>query len=163
VAEEYVECFWHLRCWRSGMGNSVEDGCLASATHTRRWCWFRYPNRRFDLGIRQRGGLPRCAYTADHQEPAREVMRGLVVALLHAELVGQCHVRCGGTSLFAASIRPSSTLTSHQIIFHSQERDYILTNLPWLIGSLGTMVEDITIFIQFRVFGNGDASSALEA
>jgi len=37
-----------------------------------------------------------------------------------------------------------------------------MTNLPWLIGSLGTMVEDVTIFIQFRVFGNGDASSALE-
>jgi hypothetical protein len=50
-----------------------------------------------------------------------------------------------------------------QIIFHSQEKEYILTNLPWLIGSLGTMVEDVTIFIQFRVFGNGEASSALEA
>ncbi|KAK1908361.1 hypothetical protein P3342_009210 [Pyrenophora teres f. teres] len=49
------------------------------------------------------------------------------------------------------------------IIFHSQEKQYIMTNLPWLIGSLGTMVEDVTIFIQFRVFGNGEASSALEA
>jgi hypothetical protein len=40
----------------------------------------------------------------------------------------------------------------------------MLTNLPWLIGSLGTMVEDVTIFIQFRVFGSGgDASSALES
>ena len=30
------------------------------------------------------------------------------------------------------------------------------TNLPWLIGSLGTMVEDLMIFAQFRAFGEGD-------
>jgi hypothetical protein len=35
--------------------------------------------------------------------------------------------------------------------------------LPWLIGSLGTMVEDMTIFFQFRAFGDADASSAVEA
>ena len=50
----------------------------------------------------------------------------------------------------------------NQIIFHSTEREYILTNLPWIIGSLGTMVEDVTIFIQFRVFGSGESTSALE-
>jgi hypothetical protein len=38
-----------------------------------------------------------------------------------------------------------------------------MTNLPWLIGSLGTMVEDAIIFVQFRVFGNGESTSALEA
>jgi hypothetical protein len=38
----------------------------------------------------------------------------------------------------------------------------MLTNLPWLIGSLGTIVEDVIIFIQFRVFGSGETSSALE-
>jgi hypothetical protein len=32
-----------------------------------------------------------------------------------------------------------------------------------LIGSLGTMVEDVTIFIQFRAFGNAETTSALEA
>jgi hypothetical protein len=41
-----------------------------------------------------------------------------------------------------------------QILFHSTEKEYFLATLPWLIGSLGTMVEDVTIFIQFRVFGN---------
>lgn len=40
-----------------------------------------------------------------------------------------------------------------QILFHSVERDYFLKNLPWLIGSLGTIVEDITVFIQFSAFG----------
>jgi L-asparagine transporter-like permease len=39
-----------------------------------------------------------------------------------------------------------------QIIAHSTEKEYIIRNLPWLIGSLGTMVEDITIFVQFRIY-----------
>ncbi|KNG52262.1 vacuolar membrane PQ loop repeat protein [Stemphylium lycopersici] len=71
---------------------------------------------------------------------------------------------CEGLSLlfFMLSLLGNATYGAG-IIFHSQEKEYILTNLPWLIGSLGTMVEDVTIFIQFRVFGNGDASSALEA
>lgn len=33
-------------------------------------------------------------------------------------------------------------------------------NLPWLVGSLGTMVEDVVIFVQFHVYarsgGEGD-------
>ncbi|QIW96617.1 hypothetical protein AMS68_002135 [Peltaster fructicola] len=39
------------------------------------------------------------------------------------------------------------------ILFHSVEKDDVLTNLPWLIGSLGTMVEDAIIFAQFSAFG----------
>ena len=27
-----------------------------------------------------------------------------------------------------------------------------MKNLPWLIGSLGTMAEDVTIFAQFRMY-----------
>ena len=27
-----------------------------------------------------------------------------------------------------------------QIMFHSLERNYIYTNLPWLVGSLGTFI-----------------------
>ncbi|KAH8625578.1 PQ-loop-domain-containing protein [Alternaria alternata] len=65
---------------------------------------------------------------------------------------------CEGLSLlfFMLSLLGNAT-------YGAGEKDYILTNLPWLIGSLGTMVEDVTIFVQFRVFGNGEASSALEA
>ncbi|KAL6159002.1 hypothetical protein ACJBU6_03095 [Exserohilum turcicum] len=71
---------------------------------------------------------------------------------------------CEGLSLlfFMLSLLGNATYGAG-IIFHSQAKQYILTNLPWLIGSLGTMVEDVTIFIQFRVFGTGDASSALDA
>ncbi|USP76487.1 putative vacuolar amino acid transporter YPQ3 [Curvularia clavata] len=67
---------------------------------------------------------------------------------------------CEGLSLlfFILSLLGNATYGAG-IIFHSQEKQYILTNLPWLIGSLGTMVEDVTIFIQFRVFG----ASALDA
>jgi hypothetical protein len=38
------------------------------------------------------------------------------------------------------------------ILFHSLEREYIMTNLPWLIGSLGTIAEDAFIFAQFRMY-----------
>ncbi|KAF2266598.1 PQ-loop-domain-containing protein [Lojkania enalia] len=69
---------------------------------------------------------------------------------------------CEGLSLlfFMLSLLGNATYGAG-ILFHSVERDYFLTNLPWLIGSLGTMVEDATIFIQFRVFGNGEQSSAI--
>jgi solute carrier family 66 (lysosomal lysine-arginine transporter), member 1 len=40
------------------------------------------------------------------------------------------------------------------ILFHCLEKDYILTNLPWLIGSLGTVIEDAIIFAQFRMYGD---------
>lgn len=40
------------------------------------------------------------------------------------------------------------------ILFHSLEKEYLLVNLPWLIGSLGTIAEDLTIFIQFHLYGN---------
>jgi solute carrier family 66 (lysosomal lysine-arginine transporter), member 1 len=48
------------------------------------------------------------------------------------------------------------------IISHSVEKDYLNTNLPWLIGSLGTMVEDAIIFIQFRIYTPKPESSAVE-
>lgn len=48
-----------------------------------------------------------------------------------------------------------------QILFHSIEKQYVLTNLPWLIGSLGTMVEDVTIFIQFHIFGDKQKAAAI--
>jgi hypothetical protein len=35
----------------------------------------------------------------------------------------------------------------------------VVTNLPWLIGSLGTMAEDVVIFIQFRLYAIQDAQT----
>lgn len=50
-------------------------------------------------------------------------------------------------------------LTSSQILCHSTDRNYVLTNLPWLIGSLGTMAEDVMIFVQFRLYALRDPLS----
>lgn len=38
------------------------------------------------------------------------------------------------------------------LVSYSQDREYLLKALPWLLGSLGTMVEDGIIFIQFRLY-----------
>lgn len=64
---------------------------------------------------------------------------------------------CEGLSLlfFLLSLLGNATYGAG-ILFHSLEKEYVWTNLPWLIGSLGTMVEDFVIFAQFRVFGEGE-------
>ncbi|KAG5297449.1 vacuolar membrane PQ loop repeat protein [Histoplasma ohiense] len=49
------------------------------------------------------------------------------------------------------------------ILFHSTEKGYFLKNLPWLIGSLGTMVEDVVIFVQFRIYSVQYADSSSSA
>jgi uncharacterized protein with PQ loop repeat len=69
---------------------------------------------------------------------------------------------CEGLSLlfFILSLLGNATYGAG-ILFHSVEKEYFLINLPWLIGSLGTMVEDAVIFVQFRVFGDGEASTAI--
>lgn len=69
---------------------------------------------------------------------------------------------CEGLSLlfFMLSLLGNATYGAG-ILFHSTEKEYFMTNLPWLIGSLGTMVEDATIFIQFRIFGNGEQTTAV--
>lgn len=61
---------------------------------------------------------------------------------------------CDGLSLlfFLLSLLGNASYGAG-ILFHSVQRGYILTNLPWLIGSLGTMVEDAIIFVQFHAFG----------
>ncbi|KAF8459130.1 PQ loop repeat-domain-containing protein [Terfezia claveryi] len=50
------------------------------------------------------------------------------------------------------------------ILFHSTEGDYVMANLAWLIGSLGTMAEDAIIFYQFSIYrteGEEDKDSAI--
>lgn len=38
------------------------------------------------------------------------------------------------------------------LVAYSQDRDYLLKTIPWLLGSLGTIVEDCIIFVQFRLY-----------
>ncbi|GAB7346563.1 hypothetical protein MBLNU457_5756t2 [Dothideomycetes sp. NU457] len=68
---------------------------------------------------------------------------------------------CEGLSLlfFVLSIVGNLTYGAG-IILHSTERKYFLKNLPWLIGSLGTMAEDALIFYQFHLYG--EKQSAVE-
>lgn len=67
---------------------------------------------------------------------------------------------CEGLSLlfFILSIVGNATYGAG-ILFHSVQKSYILINLPWLIGSLGTMIEDAVIFAQFSAFGEADSEA----
>ncbi|KAL1854159.1 hypothetical protein Plec18167_000077 [Paecilomyces lecythidis] len=63
---------------------------------------------------------------------------------------------CEGLSLLFFILSLLGNLTyGAGILCHSTSRDYVVTNVPWLIGSLGTMVEDVTIFGQFRLYAAG--------
>jgi uncharacterized protein with PQ loop repeat len=60
---------------------------------------------------------------------------------------------CEGLSLLFFILSLTGNLAyGGGILFHSTDRDYIITTLPWLIGSLGTMAQDVWIFIQFRIY-----------
>lgn len=49
------------------------------------------------------------------------------------------------------------------LIAYSQGKQYLLKTLPWLLGSLGTMVEDATIFVQFRLYAGGPCTGGAPA
>ncbi|KAK4553366.1 hypothetical protein LTR86_009667 [Recurvomyces mirabilis] len=71
---------------------------------------------------------------------------------------------CDGLSLlfFILSLLGNATY-GMGILFHSVEREYVMTNLPWLIGSIGTMGEDALIFVQFRMFGEKKVVEEVES
>lgn len=62
---------------------------------------------------------------------------------------------CEGLSLlfFILSLMGNATYGAG-ILAHSLERNYVMKNVPWLIGSLGTMAEDVVVFWQFRLYGD---------
>eukprot|EP01134_Creolimax_fragrantissima_P004079 CFRG4079T1 len=49
---------------------------------------------------------------------------------------------------------------SLSIFITSCDSDFLLKKLPWIVGSLGTIVFDMTIFAQFWIFGDRTAASA---
>jgi uncharacterized protein with PQ loop repeat len=64
-----------------------------------------------------------------------------------------CDKSCEGLSLLFFILSLMGNLTyGAGILCHSTDKNYVVTNLPWLIGSLGTMAEDVVIFIQFRLY-----------
>ena len=60
---------------------------------------------------------------------------------------------CEGLALlfFLLSLTGNFTYGA-SLIAYSQSPKYIMTALPWLLGSLGTIVEDFVIFVQFRLY-----------
>lgn len=62
---------------------------------------------------------------------------------------------CEGLSLlfFILSLMGNATYGAG-ILAHSTERSYVVKNVPWLLGSLGTMVEDGIVFWQFRLYAD---------
>ncbi|KAI2788611.1 hypothetical protein POX_e06631 [Penicillium oxalicum] len=69
---------------------------------------------------------------------------------------------CEGLSLLFFILSLLGNLTyGAGILCHSTEREYVITNLPWLIGSLGTMAEDVAIFIQFRMYAVQDSEAMI--
>ncbi|TIA69761.1 vacuolar membrane PQ loop repeat protein [Aureobasidium pullulans] len=68
---------------------------------------------------------------------------------------------CEGLSLLFFLLSLMGNLTyGAGILLHSVEKQYFLKNLPWLIGSLGTIFEDAVIFMQFHMYG--EKTSAIE-
>jgi len=68
---------------------------------------------------------------------------------------------CEGLSLLFFLLSLMGNLTyGAGILLHSVEKQYFLKNLPWLIGSLGTIFEDAIIFMQFHMYG--EKTSAIE-
>ncbi|CDK27972.1 unnamed protein product [Kuraishia capsulata CBS 1993] len=49
-----------------------------------------------------------------------------------------------------------------QILFYRSDSKYILINLSWLLGSLGTIFEDAFIFVQFYMYKDSESDEAIE-
>lgn len=66
---------------------------------------------------------------------------------------------CEGLSLlfFILSLMGNGTYGAG-ILCHSLEKHYVMKNVPWLIGSLGTMVEDGIVFWQFSIYKDSSVS-----
>jgi len=52
---------------------------------------------------------------------------------------------------FLLSFTGNSTYGA-SLVSYSQDPAYLVKTVPWLLGSLGTIVEDSFIFIQFRMY-----------
>ncbi|CAM1501699.1 Fc.00g036830.m01.CDS01 [Cosmosporella sp. VM-42] len=71
---------------------------------------------------------------------------------------------CEGLALLFFMLSLTGNLTyGVSLVAYSQEKSYLLNALPWLLGSLGTIVEDFIIFIQFRLYADGHRGSAIAA
>lgn len=49
-----------------------------------------------------------------------------------------------------------------QILFYRSDSKYILLNLSWILGSLGTIFEDCIIFAQFYMYGDNEGKETTD-
>ncbi|KIW67724.1 hypothetical protein PV04_06956 [Phialophora macrospora] len=102
---------------------------------------------------------PLSAGTESEPIPAGALVLGYLSAVAYLgaripQIVKNARDRsCEGLSLLFFILSLMGNLTyGAGILCHSTEHQYVMKNLPWLIGSLGTMVEDVTIFAQFHIY-----------
>ncbi|KAH6894082.1 PQ loop repeat-domain-containing protein [Thelonectria olida] len=70
---------------------------------------------------------------------------------------------CEGLALLFFMLSLTGNLTyGISLVSYSQDKAYLLNALPWLLGSLGTIVEDCIIFVQFRLYSNNDRTTAID-
>ncbi|KAI0138124.1 PQ-loop-domain-containing protein [Hypoxylon sp. NC0597] len=66
---------------------------------------------------------------------------------------------CEGLALLFFLLSLTGNLTYGLSVFtYSPEPEYIIKAIPWLLGSLGTIVEDFIIFYQFRIYSKNAGS-----
>ncbi|KAI9163290.1 putative vacuolar amino acid transporter YPQ3 [Paramyrothecium foliicola] len=59
---------------------------------------------------------------------------------------------CEGLALLFFMLSLTGNLTyGLSLVAYSQDKKYLLNALPWLLGSMGTIIEDCMIFVQFRL------------
>lgn len=62
---------------------------------------------------------------------------------------------CEGLALLFFLLSLTGNVTyGASLVAYSQTKEELIKDLPWLIGSLGTIVEDMVIFFQFRIYGD---------
>ncbi|KAI0850007.1 PQ-loop-domain-containing protein [Daldinia vernicosa] len=68
---------------------------------------------------------------------------------------------CEGLALLFFLLSLTGNLTYGLSVFtYSPEPEYIIKAIPWLLGSLGTIVEDCIIFYQFKIYSKRGGSKA---
>lgn len=68
---------------------------------------------------------------------------------------------CEGLALLFFLLSITGNLTyGLSVLTYSQKPERLLAALPWLLGSLGTIVEDCIIFVQFRIYSKGRRGNA---
>ncbi|KAI6782488.1 vacuolar amino acid transporter-like protein [Emericellopsis cladophorae] len=70
---------------------------------------------------------------------------------------------CEGLALLFFMLSLTGNLTyGISLVAYSQEPKYLLNALPFLLGSLGTIVEDSIIFVQFRLYSHSKRRASIE-